>query len=107
MHRLGVEFQPEARADLADIFHTVLLVSQHNATAENFIRRIITRCERIGDAPRSGRSRDDLKPGLRMVPFEHSAVIAYTIDETRVLITNIFHGGRDYEALYREHDDTD
>jgi len=48
-----------------------------------------------------GRVRDDLFAGLRTVPFERSAVIAYTVEDDCVRITNVFHGGRDYEALYR------
>ncbi|MDB5525973.1 MAG: hypothetical protein JWM58_3736 [Rhizobium sp.] len=35
-----------------------------------------------------------------MVPFEHSAVIAYKVEHDRVRITNIFYGGRDYDAFY-------
>jgi toxin ParE1/3/4 len=37
-----------------------------------------------------------------MVPFERSAVILYMIETNRVRITNIFYGGRDYEALMRQ-----
>jgi toxin ParE1/3/4 len=65
------------------------------------VLRIRERCARIGDAPHGGRPRDDLAAGLRTVPFEKSAVIAYVVDGERVQITNIFYGGRDYEALYR------
>lgn len=64
-----------------------------------FIKRIRERCRRIGDAPHGGRTRDDLKPGLRTVPFEGRTVIAYTVDGDHVVITNIFYGGRDFEAL--------
>ncbi len=103
MRRLRVELQPEALADLADIFRTVLRVSQNLSTAKSFVRRIMDRCERIGDAPRGGRPRDDLEPGLRTVPFERSAVITYRVEKDRVLITNVFYGGRDFEALYRGH----
>ena len=52
--------------------------------------------------PRGGRPRDDLEPGLRTVPFERSAVIAYRVESDSVLILNVFYGRRDYEALYRE-----
>jgi toxin ParE1/3/4 len=101
MRRLAVEFRPSATADLLIIFEYVLDVSGSAETARRFTRRIRDRCERIGDAPHGGRPRDDLFPGLRTVPFERSAVIAYTVEGERVLIINIFHGGRDYEALYR------
>ena len=50
--------------------------------------------------PRGGVSRDDLEQELRTVPFEHSAIIAYKVEPNLVRITNIFYGGRDYEAFY-------
>ena len=107
MRRLPVAYRPEARTDLADIFRTVLRVSQHVPTARGFVQRIKDRCERIGDAPHGGRPRDDLEPGLRTVPFEHSAVITYRVEPGRVRISNVFYGGRDYEALFRGEDTKD
>ena len=41
-------------------------------------------------------------PGLRTVTFERSAIIGYVIEENKVRITNVFHGGRDFEALLRD-----
>lgn len=104
VRRLRVEFQLEALADLTDIFRVVLEVSRSVPTARGFVRRIRDRCARIGDAPHGGRPRDNLEPGLRTVPFEHTAVIAYRVEPNRVQITNVFYGGRDFEALYRSHD---
>jgi len=52
--------------------------------------------------PLGGRSRDVLYPGLRTVPFERAAVIAYLVRDGWIEVTNVFYGGRDYEALYRE-----
>lgn len=103
MRRLRVEFQPEAVADLADIFQVVWQASRNLSTARGFVRRIRDRYHRIGNALRGGRMRDDLEPGLRTVPFERSAVIAYRIEPDRVLITNVFYGGQDFEALFRNH----
>ena len=54
----------------------------------------------LANVPLGGRPRDDLAPGLRTVPFERSAVIAYIVEGGAVQIINIFYGGRDYEALY-------
>lgn len=56
-------------------------------------------CQRIGDVTLVGRPRDDLFPGLRTVPFEKRAVIAYLVEAEAVVITNVFYGGRDHEAL--------
>lgn len=69
---------------------------------KGFVQRIKDRCERIGDAPHGGRPRDDLEPGLRTVPFERSAMIVYRVERDRVRITNIFYGGQDFEALFRD-----
>jgi toxin ParE1/3/4 len=105
VRRLRLFFRPEALDDLSEIFRFVLRLSRSPATAAGFVRRIRARCDRIADAPLGGRPRDDLQPGLRTVPFERSAVIAYVVREDRVVITNVFYGGRDYEALYPVRDE--
>jgi toxin ParE1/3/4 len=101
MQRLEVFFRPEAIADLQDIYRVIYRVSQSDVTATRFVERIMARARRVGDAPRGGRPRDDLSPGLRTVPFERTAVIAYRVGDV-VEITNVFYGGRDYESLYRD-----
>ncbi|MET7245736.1 type II toxin-antitoxin system RelE/ParE family toxin [Methylobacterium sp. EM32] len=107
MRRLPVTYRAEAQADLRDIFRVVMRASRNVRTTRGFVQRIKDRCERIGDAPHGGRPRDDLESGLRTVPFEHSAVIAYRVEPNRVRITNVFYGGQDFEALFldREPDD--
>jgi toxin ParE1/3/4 len=50
--------------------------------------------------PKGGTRRDDLEPGMRTVPFEHSAIIAYKVEEKSVVIINIFYGGRDFDSFY-------
>ncbi|WP_308737931.1 type II toxin-antitoxin system RelE/ParE family toxin [Rhizobium sp. TH2] len=72
-----------------------------------FVRRIRARCSRIGDVPNGGRAREDLEPGLRVVPFEHSALIAYKVEPDRVRIVNVFYGGRDFERFYLDSKDQD
>lgn len=102
MRRLEVRYRQAAIDDLDDIFSTVLRGSASLMIAIGFIERIRARCERIGNAPHGGRPREDLEPCLRTVPFEHTAVIAYRVESDCVRVTNIFYGGRDYEALYRD-----
>jgi len=80
MQRLKVRFRASANADLLTILEYVFDVSRSMMTARNYTRRIRDRCLRIGNVPFGGRARDDLVPGLRTVPFESSAVIAYTIE---------------------------
>lgn len=97
---MRVTFRPQARSDFRTIFRIVLDRSQDVSTARRFTQRIKDRCERIGDAPYAGRPRDDLEVGLRTIAFERSAVIAYTIDQGRVRIANIFYRGRDITRFY-------
>lgn len=101
MRSFSVSFRPQALEDLEAIFMAVLSGTGSVAIAVGFVERLRLRCERIGHAPHSGRPRDDLEPGLRTVPFEKTAVIAYRVEENRVRVLAIFYGGRDYEALYR------
>jgi toxin ParE1/3/4 len=77
--RLPGAYRPEALSDLVEIFRYILGANQNHVIAEGFVRPIKASCERIGDAPNGGRPGDDLEPGLRTMPFERSAVIAYKV----------------------------
>lgn len=99
MRRLAVTYRPEAIDDLKQINTDIAVLSQSREVANKFTERMMARCRKIGDAPNGGRARDDLYPGLRTVPFERSAIIAYVVTEV-VEITNIFYSREDYEALY-------
>lgn len=101
MRPVKVVYRPEALADLQQIYRYVAEKSQSHDVAEKFIQRIMRRCRSIGNAPKGGRPRDDLAQGLRTVPFERTAVVAYLLTDV-VEITNVFYGGRDYEALYHQ-----
>ncbi|MCJ2096478.1 type II toxin-antitoxin system RelE/ParE family toxin [Methylobacterium sp. J-072] len=105
MRRLEVVFRAEAEFDLLQIYRWVYVASRDPDVADRFLDRLVSRCERIGDAPHGGRPRDDLEPGLRTVSFERSAVIAYRIDGDRVEIVNVFYGGRNFEALFERSDE--
>jgi len=101
IQRLEVDYQESATNDLANIFSYIVEAGGSVDAALQFVLRIEDRCRTIGNAPRGGRARDDVMPELRTVPFEHSAVIAYLIEGDKILIVNVFYGGRDFEALMR------
>jgi toxin ParE1/3/4 len=101
IQRLIVVLSENAISDLEAIGNYILDKGGSETIANGFVDRIRERCQNIGNAPRGGRPRDDIMPGLRTVPFEHSAVIAYVIEGDRVFIVNVFYGGRDFEALMR------
>ncbi|WP_338041789.1 type II toxin-antitoxin system RelE/ParE family toxin [Methylobacterium organophilum] len=58
----------EASADLLNIYRWVYEASRDPNVARRFLDRLPARCDRSGDAPRGGRLRDDLEPGLRLSP---------------------------------------
>lgn len=100
MRRLEVRLSEDAARDVDRIFRTILELSSSQLTAERYIARLLSSCRKIGDAPEGGRPQPDLRRGLRTWPFEKRVVIAYRIEEDRVLITNLFYGGRDIDAFY-------
>lgn len=102
MERHDVRYRPEAARDLADVYRWIFEASRDALTAQRLVMRIMERCNALGDMPLSGRRRDDLLPGLRTIAFEKRAVIAYLVVADTVQITNVFYGGRDFEALYRD-----
>ncbi|MDE3759799.1 type II toxin-antitoxin system RelE/ParE family toxin [Sinorhizobium meliloti] len=99
MKRFEVVYRPEAIADIDSVFLYILEASRNASVAAAYTDRVLERCERIGDAPRGGVAREDLGPGIRMVPFEKSAVILYRTEGETVVVVNIFYGRRDYEAI--------
>lgn len=99
MKRFRVEYRQQAASDIEDIFAYVFERSADLVTAIRYTDRIYARCESIGDAPFGGVSRPDLGLGIRMVPFEKSAVILYIVESEPVVIVSVFAGGRDYEAI--------
>lgn len=93
MRRLEVIYGEGVSDSLENIVQFILVNGGSIDAAERFIGRIRARCGRIGDVPFGGRPRDDLFPGLRTVPFEDSAVIAYVVRAEQVVITDIFMAG--------------
>lgn len=101
MRILPVLWTKRAELDLSEISDEIEAATSSGRLAIRYAARIDERCERIGNAPHSGRPRDDLAPGLRTIAFERSALICYVIEGATIWITNIFRRGRDYEAILR------
>jgi toxin ParE1/3/4 len=97
-----LRFRPEALVDLDTIARAIWRASRSRDRARRYIARVMERCRHIATLPHAGRPRPDLAPGLRTVPFERRLAIVYRVLEPEVVeITNVFHGARDYAALYR------
>lgn len=98
--------RPAAEADLTELYHYIAEQSGSHERAIGYIRRIRAACENLKTLPEAGRSRDDLRPGVRILSFERRVVIVYLVlSSGDVEIGRVFYGGRDYEALIVEESD--
>lgn len=95
-----VVYSPSARSDLNEIYNYIRRQGGLGSVAKSYLGRIRDRCDKIGDVPFSGVSRDELGAGMRMTVFERRVVILYQVADDTVWITNIISGGRDYETLF-------
>jgi len=95
---LNIRLRAEANQDLKDIHDWIVAASGHRGLAEKLVDRIFERCGSLAEFPLKGRARDDLLRGVRILPFEHTAVIAYRITASEIEVLNVFYAGRDYES---------
>jgi toxin ParE1/3/4 len=88
---------PQARANLSTIWNYIVTESGNVAAADGVIDAITERFYLLSEYPRIGRSRDDLRPGLRSFAVG-DYVIVYTIEDEDVKILYVFHGRQDIEG---------
>lgn len=90
---------PAAQADLAAIAGEI--GADNPAAAWRWLDRIEQRCARLGDFPRMGVPRDDVRPGLRLSPVG-SHLILYRVVAHGVVIVRVIDGRRRWEWLLGE-----
>ena len=101
--RYRIELAPEVVRDLAAIARHVESWTLDRAMADRTVAVIRAYLGGLGSVPHRGTRRDDLMPGLRIVPFKRRTAVAFTIDDRAgtVRILRVFYGGQDYEAVLR------
>lgn len=97
MKRRAVIFAPEASDDLVRIYDRIADAAGP-AIALSYIERVEAYCLGFDLVSERGRTRDDIRPGLRVVGFERRVTITFVVDEANVTILRVFYGGRDWEA---------
>ncbi|NML60682.1 type II toxin-antitoxin system RelE/ParE family toxin [Massilia sp. RP-1-19] len=106
MSSYTVVFTPEAEQHLAELYRYMSQKSSAG-TAHRFTMAIVDYCAAMDEFPHKGMRREDIRPGLRIINYRGSTVIAIAVDDlARVTIIGIVYGGRNYEALLRP-DDSD
>ena len=66
--------------------------------ALGYVERILAFCDGLNMASERGQRRDDIRPGLRIVPFEERVTIACVVEENAVIILRIFYAGANWES---------
>lgn len=97
-----VRFLPEAVEQLAALYHYLADASSPGVAAD-YVAGIREHCEGLAVFPHRGMVRDDLRPGLRIVPYKRRVAIAIAVndDQNWVTVLGIFAGGQDYESAFR------
>jgi toxin ParE1/3/4 len=96
-HRLS----PRAQADIDELAYYIAVESGSLEVADRLLESIYRRFLFLGQYPRAGRRRDDLRPGLRVFPAGRYLVL-YRVEANDVLIQRVVHGSRDLAALLRD-----
>jgi len=86
-----------ARADLVDIWRYIARDSARQA--DSFVDRLYEKCGLLANNPNVGRSRDDLRPGLRSFPVDRY-VIFYRVAQVDLQIVRVLSGYRNAEELF-------
>jgi toxin ParE1/3/4 len=95
-----VELNPEARADLLNLYDYIAERSgEERALA--YITRIEDACLSLQIFPLRGKLWKGIRPGLRVLGFERRVSIAFQVNPGVVTIFRILYGGRDLEGALR------
>ena len=86
-----------ARREVADIWEYIARDSEHHAN--EFLSELKEHFRLLGENPRMGRQRDELRLGMRSFPVGEY-VILYRITRTGVRISHVIHGRRDLSDFY-------
>ena len=92
-----VRVSRDAQRDLDEIW---LYIARDSADAANrFVDELTARFVLIGGSPEMGRSRDELKLGVRSHPVG-SYVIYYRVTRGHICILHVIHGARDPKRAF-------
>lgn len=94
-----IVFRPEAEVDVVALYKNIADSGGSFNVSFRFTERLRDACYTLADFSERGRLHDDIMEDLRIIVLERKTVIAYFVKGNSVIINNIFHGGRDWEAI--------
>ena len=90
---------PSADLDLDEIWYYIATVSGNIGVADGFIDSICDRFVLLARHPLLGRTREDLRSGLRSFSVADYLII-YRVHEGDVIILRVVRGNRDLSVLF-------
>lgn len=98
-----VDEKPDVLLDYIAIMEHIERWTGDRDLGDRTVDAIRAHIKGLSERPYRGTKRDDLKPGLRIVPFKKRTAIAFEVNEERRLVTilRVFYGGQDYDAVLR------
>jgi toxin ParE1/3/4 len=93
---VNCRFTVAAQRDLAGIWWYIARDNEN--AADRFVESLKERCERLGQNPRSGVSRDAISRGLRNIVYGEY-LIFYRVARPGVRIVRVLHGRRNLSPL--------
>lgn len=99
-----VEEKPDVLLDYIAIAEHIERWTADRDLADRTVDAIRTCIKSFHERPHRGTRRDDLRTGLRIIPFKKRTAIAFEVDEKRRVVTilRVFYGGQNYEAVMRD-----
>jgi len=104
MKNYRVVFTPDAESDLIAIYDYIAVEKGMPEVAWAYIQKLRASCHALTNAPIRGRERNDLRLGLRVLSLTKNTIAAFEVNETEQIVTilNLFHGGKDYDAIMKD-----
>ncbi len=94
-----LEISQEAILDLEDIWDFIAKDSPRNA--DRFIDQLYQKCVDLAEYEGTGRTRDELLPGILSIPHKRY-VIFFQRDDASLRVVRILHGARDLGIAFKE-----
>lgn len=101
--RRRVVLSPRANKHLAKI-HAYIFEQSGEERADAVVMRLLDACNRLETFPLRGTKRDDIHEGLRVMGFRRQAIIAFIVEQERIVIHGILARGQDISRLFEGED---
>ena len=100
-----LRFTPAADRDLVQIFDYIADASGSPQTARRFVAEIEAQCFKLARLRSTlGRSRPELRPDLRSIPFKGYVIFFRYLNVGQLEIVHIIEGHRDITAVFAKDD---